>query len=55
MIASPKNNKLDIIGEWACSDYKILDKNIASNEAIFDIFAKNVKILYSAIKGECYV
>ena len=56
MIASPKNNKLDIIGEWACSDYKILDKNIASNEAIFDIFAKNVRILSSALEIDdiCY-
>ena len=39
MVASPQNNKLDIIGQWTCNDYKILDENIATDEAIFYIFS----------------
>lgn len=44
MISAPKNSNLKIVGQWECYDYKILDKNVASNEAIFDIFAKDILI-----------
>lgn len=43
-IEAPTNKKLDIDGSWETNGYKILDENIATNEAICEVLAAPVYI-----------
>lgn len=43
-IEAPNNKKLDIDGNWETNGYRILDENIATNEAICEVLAAPVYI-----------